>query len=176
MHLILTKEIVIEFTSDMSYGLPISEVHLRDCQRILVTFLGEENAKLTANRDWSEGIVIRLASSAFIYYFKVVSQVSNDWNDCHGSVFDHSSRISVTFITVNEMPELRWLYTQSQHYIGNYDPILIRSEIAWWCQKLNNKRIEITNEVSNTRRLKKSQIASLLLQKLATKQTMLQIC
>ena len=111
MHLILTKEIVIEFTSDMSYGLPISEVHLRDCQRILVTLLEEENAKLTANRDWSEGIVIRLASSAFIYYFKVVSQVSNDWNDCHGSVFDNSSRISVTFITVNEMPELRWLYT-----------------------------------------------------------------
>ena len=94
MHLILTKEIVIEFTSDMSYGLPISEVHLRDCQRILVTFLGEEKAKLTANRDWSAGIVIRLASRAFIYYFKVVSQVSNDWNDCHGSVFGHSSRIS----------------------------------------------------------------------------------
>ena len=77
MHLILTKEIVIEFTSDMSYGLPISEVHLKDCQRILVTLLEEENAKLTANRDWSEGIVIRLASSAFIYYFKVGSQVRN---------------------------------------------------------------------------------------------------
>ena len=37
----------------------------------------EENAKLTANRDWSECIVIRLASSAFIYYFKVGSQVRN---------------------------------------------------------------------------------------------------
>ena len=77
MHLILTKEIVIEFTSDMSYGLPISEVHLQDCQRILVTLLEEENAKLTATRDL-ESIVIRLASTAFIYYFKAVSQVRID--------------------------------------------------------------------------------------------------
>ena len=51
MHLILTRGIVIEFTSDMSHGLPISEVHLQDCQRILVTLLEEENAKLIATRD-----------------------------------------------------------------------------------------------------------------------------
>ena len=46
---------------------------------------------------------------------------------------DQCSHIQVkylTAITVNEMPELRWLYTLSQHYIGNYDPILIRSEIV----------------------------------------------
>jgi len=67
MHLILTREIVIEFTSDMSYGLPISEVHLQDCQRILVTLLEEENAKLTATRDCSEGIVIGLASRAPLF-------------------------------------------------------------------------------------------------------------
>ena len=60
MHLILTRELVFEFTSDMSYGLPISEVHLQDSQRILVTLLEEENAKLIANKDWSEGIFIRL--------------------------------------------------------------------------------------------------------------------
>ena len=77
MHLILKRGIVTEFTTDMSYGLPISEVHLQDCQRILVTLLEEENAKLTANRDL-ESIVIRLASNAFIYCFKVVSQVRND--------------------------------------------------------------------------------------------------
>ena len=51
MHLILTKEIVIEFTSDISYGLPISKVHVQDSQRILVTLLEEENAKLIATRD-----------------------------------------------------------------------------------------------------------------------------